>query len=475
MTTRAPRLLLSILLAAAPAAAQSRPPRAVAVDELLVDAQRVPPEFEADALLRIAQSSSLGESRRRQILIDAFMRAYGAQESFRRVSLGVPPDSRQGALALTYDSRLTRVSLQVRAAQMLSVVDPRRARELFEWIEPGASATPCEESLVPALGEYYTTLSVLARTTFRPSQRAEALRFLEFYLWRAHLPSELPAVATAVLRFNPGQLEAQYLEGVLRFIMEGTARDPRGFSVTGLDIVSKLGELSDANHDKGVTGWHLLAAMRDYMKAQLTGPRCTDSAIEPLALSAFNARLARTDADRHGVYILDGAQLRPSRQMPAARIDLFWQTVDSRRLHEQYVALRGRGEKPVSMTLRQTREWQDRAEHLVTEVEQWVGTREPAGDFFFEKARLLFDLVELAPPGKVRDHALRADIEFLRRADMDRERRTLWFVFASRLIEQGRGMSGGDSVLELIEATGHPVLVLYAKLERLSAALRRTN
>jgi hypothetical protein len=468
-------LLLVVLTAVLAGAAQSRPARAVTIEELMLDAQRVPPEFEADALLRIAQSATLGEGRRRQILIDAFMRAYGAQEAYRRISFGVPPDSRQGALALTYDSRLTRVSLQVRAAQMLSIVDPRRARELFEWIEPGATATPCEESLVPALGEYYTTLSVLARTTFPASQRADALRFLEFYLWRAHLPSELPAIATAVLRFNPRQNEAQYFEGLLRFIMEGAARDPRGFAVTGTDIISKLGDLSDADHEKGVTGWHLLGAMRDYVKAQLTGPRCADSAAEPLALSAFNARLMRTDADRHGVNVLDGAQLRPSRLLPTARIDLFWQTVDSRRMHEEFLGLRGRNEKPVSMSLRQTREWQDRAERLVTELEQWTGIREPAGDFFYEKARLLFDLLELVPPGKVRDHALRADIEFLRRADMDRERRTLWFVFASRLIEQGRGTSGGESMLDAIEATGHPVLVLYAKLERLSAAQRRTN
>src|SRR5437764_6631163 len=186
---------LSVALAVAPCGGQSRAAGNPALDDLIRDARRAPPEFEADALLRVAKSPKLDAHRRRDILNEAFMRAYGAQESFRRASFGVPPDSRQGAQALTYDSRLTRVSLQTRATQMMSLIDPARARELFEWIEPGVEITPCEDVLVPALGEYYTTLSLLARTTFPSSRRGEALRFLEFYLWRAHLPSQMPAVA----------------------------------------------------------------------------------------------------------------------------------------------------------------------------------------------------------------------------------------------------------------------------------------
>jgi hypothetical protein len=453
--------------AAASLSAQAPPAAESSLERLIVDARRAPPEFEADALLRIAVSRGLTDRRRLEILNEAFQRAYGAQESYRRISYGVPPDSRQGAQSLTYDSRLTRVSLQVRATQMIAIVDPRRARELFEWIQPGVEATPCEDVLVPALGEYYTTLSMLARTTFPASDRGAALRFLEYYLWRAHLASEMPAVATAIARFTPRTDEAQYFTGFVHNLFEGATRDPRGFSVTGGDFVTKFGELDDTNREHGVTGTYLLGAMRDYLKRQLTGPRCADSTIETLAVSSFNARVRRALAIGYdGVDELQPADVRPSRILSSAHIDPYWQTTDARRLHEDFLALRGRDKDPLPERLRATKEWQEQAEHLIVDLEQWTGAREAkTSDYFYQKSVLFAELLALVPQGNARAHAVLAFVDFLRRTDIDREGRTLWFVFVSRLMEFTHG---ADRVflLDTLEATNHPVLSLYAKIER---------
>ena len=53
-------------------------------------------------------------------------------------------------------------------------LDPRRARELFEWIDINLAPATCDGVLVPAADEYYTTLSLLARTAFAPSDRGAA-------------------------------------------------------------------------------------------------------------------------------------------------------------------------------------------------------------------------------------------------------------------------------------------------------------
>src|SRR5262245_14430397 len=129
--------LVAALALAVPCAAQERSARDAVLESLVAAARGAPPEFEADALLRIAQSSKVDDDWRRELLTDAFLRAYGAQESYRRIAFQVPRESRQGAEALADDSRLTRLSLQVRAIQLLSMVDPGRARELFEWIDTG--------------------------------------------------------------------------------------------------------------------------------------------------------------------------------------------------------------------------------------------------------------------------------------------------------------------------------------------------
>ena len=80
------------------------------------------------------------------------------------------------------------MSLQVRAAQLMAFVNPQRGRELFEWINLNVLPAACDGPLVPSVEEYYTALGLVARTTFG-SNRAEGLWFLEFYLWRAHLPN----------------------------------------------------------------------------------------------------------------------------------------------------------------------------------------------------------------------------------------------------------------------------------------------
>src|SRR5436305_15235077 len=78
---------------------------------LVADAMAIPSEFASDALLRIAGSGLVTDPEwRREMLETAYMRAYDAQESYRRTSVGIPPDTRQGAMTLAAESTLNRVS-----------------------------------------------------------------------------------------------------------------------------------------------------------------------------------------------------------------------------------------------------------------------------------------------------------------------------------------------------------------------------
>jgi len=448
-------------------AEQDLPRRNQRIQSLIVAAAGVPPEFQADTLLRIADDSSIDSAWRRELLDEAFLRAYGAQESYRRYAFGIPPDSRQGAMLAAYDSRLTQVSLQSRAVQMMASVDGSHARELFQWIATGVEATPCADTLVPAINEYYTALSFLARTTFSKSDRGEALRFLEYYLWRAHLPSEMPSVAQAVQRFQPSPEEAAYLELVLRFIFEGGVRDPRGFSVSSLDVVTRVGDLEDAMFEIGLTGPQLSRALREYLLTHLTGARCMDSASEPVTAQTFNARIHRTGADQDGVLPLADADARPSRWLNAAKLDYLWTTSDARRLQGQLQQLRGSGRYPVPLSTRAQPQWRDQADRFIADLDHWNGAREPdERDYFYQKGLLFTEVLNLMPSSTARTRGLRAFIDFVRRTDMERNRRTLWAVFLNQLLELAHG---GDRnyVLEAMEASGHPTLSLYARLERI--------
>ena len=296
--------------------ADARPP--YPAGELIAEARAMPAEFASDVLIRLSGLPALTPAVRRDLLDEAFMRAYAAYDASRRSSTAsLQPESRQSAQRFAYDSGLTRLTLQARAAQRLASIDGAHARELFEWIDVNLAPASCEEPLVPAVDEYYSALSILARTTFA-GDRGEAIRFLERHLWRARLPSEMPAVARAVQRFGPSLDEAIYLEGVVRWILEASVPDPRGFSSASLDIVSGIGELQQVDHLRGVPGWHLLDGLREYLIDRLGAPRCADSTTEPMLPAVFNGVVGRLGAEGD-VDRIDERTVRPAKLLAARR------------------------------------------------------------------------------------------------------------------------------------------------------------
>lgn len=446
---------------------RQEPPSRDAADiiALVDEAGALPPEFAAGAFLRLSESPRISRSLRRELLESAFMRAYGAQEAYRRSStLVIPPDTRQGSQQFAYDTGLTRVSLQLRATQQLAAVDPERARYLFEWIEVHPAPGRCDDLLVAAIDEYYSALSVLARTTFG-ANRAEAMRFLELYLWRAHLPNEMPAVARALQRFRPRADEATYLESLFRVILEAGVTDARGFSSADLDIVTRVADLQHADRDLGVPGWHLMEALRTYLMTHLKGPRCADSVTESMTPASFNSALVRLHAEDE-VKPIDPNTVRPSAMLGVGRMDYYWQTPESRRLRDEQGQLYGTGRAPAPLKVRQTQEWREQAQRLLTDIEQWQGTRERNDrDHFYQKSALFTGLLDLMPQSTVRARGLHAYVEFLRHADIDRDGRALWFAFVNRLLEMARGADRRE-ILAALDDSHHPVLSLYARLER---------
>src|SRR4030095_9133749 len=98
---------------------------------IAADARAAPPEFAADVLMRLSASPKVVEQKwRGELLEEADLLAYSAPRPCRRTAASTTTDSRQSAQARSSDAALTRVSLQVRAAQLMASVDRERAREL---------------------------------------------------------------------------------------------------------------------------------------------------------------------------------------------------------------------------------------------------------------------------------------------------------------------------------------------------------
>lgn len=454
--------------AAVPRQEHYLPKRDQAIELIQADAASVPAEFEADILLKLSSLSKVDQEWRRELLDTAYMRAYAAPEQHRRTTTQqLPPDSRQGAQLFAYAAALTRVTLQVRAVELMVLVDPLHARDLFEWIDLNLGPGACTDPLVPSVDEYYTALGQIARLAYRDN-RADSLNFFELYLWRAHLPSEMPAVARAIQRFPRGMTDGAYLEGLLRLILLGSSNDAPGFASAALDIMAKMADLQIEDTGLGILGSNVMEATRAYLLGQLKAPRCADNATASVTPSTFNAALRRTKAD-FDVRPMDADAAKfASTTLGVARIDGFWQTADAARLHDAAVRLRGPEGAVYPLRVRQTDVWRAEADRLLTDVERWSGVSERIeGDYFYQKAVLFTWMLDLMPASQLRTRALRAFVEFLRRTETDVNRRMLWFAFVNRLLEMSHGPYRG-SVLAAMEESHQPVLALYARLERLT-------
>src|SRR3954469_8864631 len=453
------------LNAQGPAETRVAPRRDFTIESLVADAAIIPPEFSADALIRISTLPKVDKTWRRELLEDAYMRAYAAPEQYRRATTQpLPAESRQAAQAFAYATALTRVTLQVRAVELMAFVDPVRARDLFEWIDLNLAPGTCADPLVPSVDEYYGALGQIARTSHAVNP-TDALNFFVLYLWRAHLPSEMPAVARAIQHYPRGMIQAAYLEGLFRQILLDSFTDAAGFSSAAPDEVSRLTDLQIADTELGVLGSNVLDALRTYLLAQFKAPRCADNVTADLLPAAFNAALRRARAE-FDVRPLDPTAARPLSTLGTASIDLYWQTADARRLQDAFVRLRGPGATAVPMRIRRTAEWRNQAERLLTDIDQWSGKSEAAvRDYFYQKSLLYTWLLDLMPASSVRSHVLRSFVEFMRRSETDVSQRMLWFAFVNRLLEMTHSPYRNE-VLAAMEESHQPTLWVYARIER---------
>src|SRR5579864_8410868 len=95
-------------------------------------AQAAPPEFAADAMLRVAES---GKIKDRDAVGDLIERAFrtAAAATFRVRMRGVPgttTDTRSGVLSQAHDLKLDALSLQSRAVRDMLAIDKAKARDL---------------------------------------------------------------------------------------------------------------------------------------------------------------------------------------------------------------------------------------------------------------------------------------------------------------------------------------------------------
>jgi hypothetical protein len=397
-------------------------------------AAAAPPEFAADALLRIVESGRLTDQNARRGLVEqAFQLAASAKFSVPMQGLpGTTTDTASGSLSQAYALKLDALSLQSRAVRDMLPLEPSKARDLFgQMLKPTLAPLTCDDALVYDPSDFYQALSAVVNGSFTPKERAkeEHLNLLLEALGQATSPAELVPLAGAIQSAGVTAAQRQILWARFNGLLESMQPDDRSFAAS-LPAVSALSA-------PGIQG--------PLEKYRQKSHGCEADA----APSSENHKAAK----------------RPT--TPA--LERYWQSSNSQQLLQAGIKLRfAPSTQLLTDAERATPEWQQQIADYLNLIADWTPDQEGSDTIYYHEKCLVFEgLLDLAPPGSQRDKILAYYVDLIGNSGLYQKSPAEWYVEPHFLL--GRFETDAARYSKVIEAyqnSGNPVLTLEVALEK---------
>jgi hypothetical protein len=421
-------LLVVLLLAGV---LQAETPKLEEPYRSLVDlAQAAPPEFAADAMLRVAESGKITDRDAvRDLVEQAFHTASAATFRVRMRGLpGTTTDTRSGLLSQAYDLKLDALSLQSRAVRDMLAIDKAKARDLFRDIPPPRLVPlTCDDAMVYDVADFYRTIGIIANTAFSEKERAkeEHINFVLDYVGQVVSPAQLAPLARVLKSVNATPVQAERLWNRFNGMLEDLLGDERSYSAALSAISSESGPEMQASFEK--------------YKRQ--GQSCKDDA---------------------------GGAAEPAANTP--KLERFWQTPQAKTLLEDGLKLRiAPDSHQFTAADRSTPEWQVRLTDYLSELADWTSGQEQSEAVYYHQKCTVFEaLVELIPAGPQRDKVLLDFVAFIGNSNLQRQSPVEWFIQANSVLERVRHSNDAtfSKLFEAYEHSGNSILALEIALEK---------
>jgi hypothetical protein len=383
-----------------------------------------PPEFTADALLRIVESGQLADrNTRRELVEHAFQLAASAKFPVRMVGVtGTTTDTASGSLNQAYGLKLDVLSLQSRAVRDMLPLDPSKARDLFgQIVKPPLAPLTCDDALVYEPSDFYQALSAVVNGAFTPKERAKEEHFnlLIDYVGQVTSPSQLAPLAVAAESAGVTAGQRQILWARFNGLLESMQPDDRSFGAS-------LAALSALN-TPGVQ-----ASLEKYR--QKNHGCATDAAPS------------------------SGAQTTKKPGTP--KLDPYWQSANSQQLLQA-------GQKLRTDADRATPEWQQQLSDYLNLIASWTQDQaESDAVFYHEKCLVYTALLDLVAPGPQSDKILADYVDFIGNSSLYQQSPAEWFVEPHTILDRSQNIPAQHSkVLSAFQDSGNPVLALAVALE----------
>ncbi|MBI2685527.1 MAG: hypothetical protein HYX27_04360 [Acidobacteria bacterium] len=446
-------------------------------------AQYVPPEFAADALLRVAGAPRNRDREWRiELLEQSFEMSVQVPELNRQRILGkrIVARSRTEIRSLGFDQRLDRLSLQSRAVREMMSLDRQKALQMFQRIAwPRLHKLECRDALIDHVDEYYSLLAEMVDSAFTPEQRARGqhIDLLSRQMSRMISAVEVGAMAKAVSSSTLADEELAFLSSRLVAALDQIQTDDRSFSasLSGADL--EFHHLVRIMGTRGISAGGLISAYRRYLVRNLAGNRCADTGGSELSsevLDSFNQNLASASDSNRAPLTPD--DLKPSKTQGHADWEIFVDDAEFNRAWQDFLDLllgKGRGSplgaKPLSDEQKNTLEWRTQFDDFLRQIDE---ARPNAGDsehrLFYRKATALHGALRVARAGPDRERVIRQYVALLQSSNLQRESLLEWYGQVQRSVNSIRGLGpeASEVFLDELERSGSAVLCLYAVVSR---------
>ena len=479
MKTLAAFFLIPICAAAALSPAEA--------ESLAGAARNLPPEFAADALIRLAGVDTLSGEQRAGLLEQAFRQAGRAEQPYRRRSGGGSAPEPAGFLNKANQQGLDSLDLELRAVEAMLPLDAVRARQLFQSIPPvKIPHVGCEEWMVYDLDSFYRVLGSAA-ASFRGAEKdaSAVARFVKPY---AAVTSAVEIGPMAALLASSGWSDADFSAVLSAFAaaLPKVEGDDRSFTAS-YSAALQIERLVKECKRRNVSPLPLIEAYRVYLVVGLSAARCADddamggggmvaSSLGTLqqvtdVAAFFNEHLRADPLQAIGEGESTPAQIGGTADA-APRCD----SEACRDIADRYRHLIfGAQNLPVEAADRATPDWQKRLRELLASAAAWKpASRAEAARAYRDKTALYSGLLNVAPAGESRDAVLRAELEWIAAGHAAAASRMEWFLPLNALLARtALDPAGFGSFRAELRKSSDPVIALYGKLEE--AAPRSTD
>ena len=442
-------------------------------------ARKAPPEFAADALIRLASDEKLDSSARVKLLSEAFRRAAAAQHPLKLRASITRGGGAGGFLERAYQQDIDALSLRLRAVQQMLPLDSGKATRLFLSITaPTVPPVRCEDIVVYDVARYYEALGAIAKTGHR-----DVAKLLKDRVGRITSPAQIAPVARLLGQagLNDSDLEVftQSLAGGLRE-MSG---DDRSFTYYAAETGPAILDLVEELKRRHLSPLPLAEAYRLYLVHHLAGDRCADDELinkDPsITINLMTGRASDVLGWNASVFFSEKIRVAPLEPLSEQETtphsldgyaagaqsceDAQCQGITRR---ERELAFDADGQ-PLAESEHHTVAWRANLEATLKALDAWQAANGKAGEVFREKTWIYNNLYAMSS-GDSRDSVTASWLNYLQQSRSTVGDRAQWLVPVSALIGRSALDPSNTKPAEQLRTADDPVIGLYVQIERLA-------